>query len=79
VTVNFCSNHRQVTFGPTSYDTLTQTLSVLRNHSKLNWFRDQKFSLNGKYDPVFAEIPTHLGMAYTFNLLDADDLLNFDS
>ena len=79
VTINFCSTNLEVTFGKTSYNTQTQTISMIRNNSKLIWFQDQTFTLNGKYHPVFAEIPTQLGMGYTFNLLDADDLLNFDS
>jgi hypothetical protein len=50
---------------------------VPRNSSK-TWFSLQKSSLNQKYSPKFAEIRTARGMGFSFNLIDAEKLLNAD-
>lgn len=52
-------------------------MDVIRNSSKLEWFLNQEITINGRYSPVFAEIPTERGIGFTFNLLDAEELLNF--
>ena len=50
----------------------------IRNNSSKNWFTQQFAALNGQFLPKFAEIRTVLSMAFTFNLIDAEKLLNFD-
>ncbi|CAG9811153.1 unnamed protein product [Chironomus riparius] len=52
--------------------------TVLKMNSKVDWFRDQFSSFNGKYQPEFAEIRTSRGMGFTFNMIDAGEMFNFD-
>lgn len=52
-------------------------MEVIKNNSRLEWFQDQIYKLNGLYNLVFTQMPTQSGMGYTFNLLDADEVLNF--
>ncbi|KAL7013162.1 hypothetical protein ACKWTF_015224 [Chironomus riparius] len=52
--------------------------SVLKTNSKVDWFREQFSSFNGKYQPEFAEIRTSRGMGFTFNMIGADEMFNFD-
>lgn len=54
-------------------------LPLIRNSSKIEWFRNQNFSFNKRFQPVFAEMITQNGMGFTFNLLDADKLMRFDT
>lgn len=51
----------------------------LQSTSRLDWFRQQTFSINGRLQPVFAEVPTFKGLAYSFNLLDASELFNVEA
>ena len=53
-------------------------LKLLKEDSQVGWFRDQLSSFNGKYQPEFAEIRTSRGMGFTFNMIDADEMFNFD-
>lgn len=52
-------------------------MNMIRNKSKLEWFLDQEITLNEQYNPVFAEILTERGIGYSFNLMDAGELMNF--
>lgn len=52
---------------------------ALQSVSRLEWFQNQEFSIGDKIQPVFAEITTYYGLAYSFNLLDVEDILNLDS
>jgi hypothetical protein len=51
----------------------------LKNISRLDWFQQQSFLINEKYSPVFAEVLTYMDMAYSFNLLDVDEMLNHEA
>jgi hypothetical protein len=51
---------------------------VIKNISKPEWFLSQNYSVNGKYQPVFAEILTPNGIGYAFNMLDAEEMMNFE-
>jgi hypothetical protein len=50
----------------------------MKTNAKLSWFLEQFSSFNDKYQPEFAEIRTIRGYGYTFNMIDADELFNFD-
>ncbi|CAG9812250.1 unnamed protein product [Chironomus riparius] len=53
-------------------------IRALKKNSNIDWFRNQFSLLNGKYEPKYSEIRTSRGMGFTFNMIDADKLLNFD-
>ena len=53
-------------------------IPILKHYPKFDWFREQFSSFNGKYQPEFAEIRTSRGMGFTFNMIDADEMFNFD-
>lgn len=44
--------------------------------SKVKWFRNQNGSFGKSYNAPFAETLTSKGVAFTFNLLNSDDLIN---
>lgn len=46
--------------------------------SQIAWFREQFSMFNRHYQPEFSEIRTLRGMGFTFNMINADELLNFD-
>lgn len=60
------------------YSLFKYTLFALQNTSRLDWFQQQNFLLNGRFQPVFAEVLTFKGFVYSFNLLDADELFNLE-
>jgi hypothetical protein len=41
-------------------------------------FADSESFWNGKFKPQFAETLTRVGLGFSFNMIDADDLLNFN-
>jgi hypothetical protein len=49
-----------------------------RFSSQIKWFRHQLVSWNGRYSPTFAELRTHRGMGFSFNMIDAGKLLDLD-
>lgn len=50
----------------------------IHTNSSQAWF-SQQFSVFGrKYLPKFAEIRTERGLGFAFNMIDAEELLNFD-
>ena len=66
-------------YNETKYYPARYSLYAFQNVSRSNWFRQQSFSINGNLQPVFAEISTFRGLAYSFNLMDFEDLLNVDA
>lgn len=42
------------------------------------WFQRQFSSFYGKYLPEYTEVRTPRGIGYTFNMIDVDEMLNFD-
>ena len=53
-------------------------IPALKENSQIIWFREQFSSFNDKYQPEFAEIRTSRGMGFTFNMIEADEMFNFD-
>ena len=51
----------------------------MQNEPETAWFQGQFSTFNEYIQPVFAEIKTQFAMGYTFNIIDADKLLNFKS
>lgn len=50
----------------------------MKNHSMKLWFESLTASWNQKFFPEFAEVFTKTGLGYSFNMIDADDLLNLN-
>jgi len=59
------------------YEKLIPTF-IRKGVSQTEWFKVQQASWNDKYSVPFAEIQTKRGMGWTFNMLDAEDLLKLD-
>ncbi|XP_070498388.1 uncharacterized protein [Chironomus tepperi] len=53
-------------------------IEVMKSESATWWFNEQYSSFNGKYLPQFSEVRTVRGMAYTFNMINADEMFNFN-
>lgn len=62
-----------------SYAVIQHNLYALGEASRLDWFRNQTFTINGEYQPIFAEVPTYTQMAYSFNLIDYEELINIEA
>lgn len=73
-----CTIISSVFYGYDNYDLRPYFVDAIKANSKVKWFSDQKFSINGHFQPVFAEILTKKGAAFTFNMLDAEKLFNFE-
>lgn len=58
------------------YDIPSHVVEYLRKNSMKPWFEAQKATWNSKFATKFAEIFTRRGMAFSFNLPDADKLFN---
>lgn len=56
----------------------TAMIEYLRNRSNEQNFRHQKASWNSQYNTVFAKRLTSHGFGYSFNILDADEILNVE-
>jgi hypothetical protein len=52
-------------------------LNFIRNASLIGWFRQQHATWNRKFQVNFTEVRTYFGMAFTFNMMQADKLMNF--
>lgn len=57
---------------------IPRILTTIKEESRIGWFSDQFSSFNGKYFPEFAEIRTPRGMGFTFNIIAADKMFDFD-
>lgn len=51
---------------------------AIHEQSQINWFKNQTAEWNTYYTPQFAEILTTRGYGFSFNILEAEDLLNVD-
>ena len=51
---------------------------AIHEHVQTEWFKNQTAEWNSYYAPKFAEILTTRGYGFSFNILDAKDLLNVD-
>lgn len=47
-----------------------------KGFSRIEWMKNQKGSFGKIFSVPFAEIPTKRGMAFTFNILEFDELMN---
>ena len=65
--------------GKTNYDFSSDAIKLMQNEAAIDWFQDQFSVFNKNIKPVFAKIRTRFAMGYTFNILNADKLLNFKS
>lgn len=57
----------------------TQTadlVTILRDMAKLEWFEEQSASWNKIYGAPFAVRLTPFGFCFTFNIINASDLMN---
>lgn len=61
------------------YDFKSDAKKLMQNEPQTVWFQDQFSTFNEDVKPVFAEIRTQFAVGYTFNIIDADKLLNFES
>lgn len=61
------------------YDFSSDAKKLMQSEPDTVWFQDQFSTFNVNFQPVFAEIRTQFAMSYTFNIIDADKLLNFKS
>lgn len=48
----------------------------IKSFSKVEWFKKSKGSFGKRFNVPFAETLTAKGVAFTFNLLDFNELLN---
>jgi hypothetical protein len=78
IAIAACGFRTSVMYGNDMYDFRPHLINAIKSLTNATWFRNQKFSINGEFQPIFTTIPTRKGLAYTFNLLDADELFNFD-
>ena len=74
----FCEDLYSLYFLKFNFSFVPYVIPVLRENSRVALFRDQFSSLNGKYQPGFAEIRTSRGMGFTFNMIDPDEMFNYD-
>jgi hypothetical protein len=51
----------------------------MQDEPATDWFQEQFAAFNEQIKPVFALIRTRFAMGYTFNIIDADKLLDFKS
>ncbi|CAG9811156.1 unnamed protein product [Chironomus riparius] len=75
---NFCEESFNIYSLRFNFSFIPHLITVLKEQSNVGWFQDQFSSFNGKYQPDFAEIRTSRGMGFTFNMIDADEMFNFD-
>lgn len=60
------------------WDLEDDTLEIIRNSSKADYFSRQFAIFNGKYAVNFAEVQLFNQLGYSFNLMDADKLFKID-
>lgn len=72
-----CNQLEEVQLNCKTYDLRPYTSDMLKQMSEVQWFK-QQFSVFGKiYQPIFVEVMTQRGMGFSFNLDDANELLDF--
>lgn len=65
--------------GEMYYDFISDAKKLMENEPETAWFQEQVSKFNENILPVFAKIRTRFAMGYTFNIIEADQLLNFKS
>lgn len=61
-----------------NYSSNSEVVDFLMNMTENRvWFNESKSTWNSKNDPEFVEILTRQGLSFTFNIIDAEDLMNF--
>jgi hypothetical protein len=58
--------------------TLASILKAFKKTSQAKWFEQQSASWKEKFQVKFAEVRTSRGIGFSFNLIDDEELLNFD-
>ena len=74
----FCDPRYDVYVEGIRYDLRPFYPGMLKATSQIQWFQDQIITFNGKSHPIFAEVRTERGMGFSFNLMDAEELLDFE-
>ncbi|KAL7015667.1 hypothetical protein ACKWTF_016585 [Chironomus riparius] len=64
-------------YSAVAFSIVPYIIPVIEQESQVDWFREQ-FSTFNQYQLEFSEIRTLRGMGFTFNMIDAEDLLNLD-
>lgn len=62
-----------------NHDFSSDSKKLMQSEADTDWFKEQFSTFNDFVQPIFAEIRTKFAMGYTFNIIDADKLLNFKS
>lgn len=60
-------------------DFTSDAKKLIQDEPGTAWFQKQVSKFNENILPVFAKIRTRFAMGYTFNIIEADKLLNFKS
>jgi hypothetical protein len=61
---------------PTNYE--HRIVSLIRRHSDAEWLRNQNGSWNKGFQVPFAEMLTTRGFEFSFNVMDAGEVLRVD-
>lgn len=79
MTAQFCYGYE---FTPEKYNPsinfIPYFLNLLKEEAQFDWFRRQTATFNGIFQSQFAMTRTKNGMGYTFNMMDAEELLNLE-
>lgn len=73
-----CQDNYKFRFVYESYNITQTAFHFIKKHSTVDWFKDQFATWNQKNAPVFSEIVTKRGVAFTFNMIPAEILFNLD-
>lgn len=73
-----CNDHFGIEGVYDEFDFTKGIMFHMKNISLKSWFETQTASWDQKFSPEFSEIFTRRGMAFSFNMIEAPELLNFD-
>lgn len=75
---SICQDHYVFTFTNEGYNVTPKAFHYIKKDSPVDWFKEQFASWNENYAPALAEIGTRRGTAFSFNMIQAEKLFNFD-
>ena len=61
-----------------TYDLRPYFADVNKATSEVRWFKEKFSTFNGNFQPILAEVQTQQGMGFSFNLMDAEELLDLN-
>lgn len=73
-----CGDHYGLTLPEERYELTPEAFHYIKKLSTIDWFQEQRSSWNLNFAPDFAEIVTRRGAAFSFNMVSAEKLFNFD-